>query len=92
MRGNEAHSRFTGNAFSVDGRDYDHLTDTLTTVAPQLGISVENAALESTVEGALSSSQEDNIQGTGGNGDRPKRGGERIASLQLRHEPSQHHM
>jgi Tfp pilus assembly protein PilX len=66
MRGNEAHSRFTGNAFLVDGRDYDHLTGTLTTAAPQLGISVENANLESTVEGALSSSQEDNIQGTGG--------------------------
>jgi Tfp pilus assembly protein PilX len=66
MRGNEAHSNFTGNAFLVDGRDYDHLTETLTTASSQLGISVENASLESTVEGALSSSQEGNIQGTGG--------------------------
>jgi Tfp pilus assembly protein PilX len=66
MRGNETHARFTGTAFLVDGRDYDHLTDTLTTASPQLGISVPTAALESTVEGALSSSQEDNIQGLGG--------------------------
>lgn len=74
MRGNEAHSRFTGNAFSVDGRDYNHLTDTSTTVAPQLGISVENATLESTVEGALSSSQEDNIQGVDGTATDPSVG------------------
>jgi Tfp pilus assembly protein PilX len=74
MRGNEAHSRFTGNAFLVDGRDYDHLTNTVTTAAPQLGISVENATLESTVEGALSSSQEDNIQGTGGTATEPSVG------------------
>jgi Tfp pilus assembly protein PilX len=76
MRGNEAHSDFTGNAFLVDGRDYDHLaqTDTLTTVAPQLGISVENTALESVVKGALSSQQEDNIKGSGGTATDPSVG------------------
>ena len=26
LRGNEADSSFTGNSFTIDGRDYDHLT------------------------------------------------------------------
>ena len=74
MRGNEAHARFEGDNFLVDGRDCDHLTDALTTAAPQLGISVPTTALESVVEGALSSAQENNIQGVGGTASDPSVG------------------
>ena len=63
-----------GDDFLVDGRDCDHLTDTLTTAAPQLGISVPTTALESVVEGALSSAQENNIQGVGGTASDPSVG------------------
>jgi Tfp pilus assembly protein PilX len=74
IRGNEAHSNFTGNAFLVDGRDYDHLTGNLTTVAPELGITVPTSGLESVVESALSSSQLDNIKGIGGTSTEPSVG------------------
>lgn len=33
IRGNEADSSFSGDAFSIDGRDYDHVTETLTSGA-----------------------------------------------------------
>jgi Tfp pilus assembly protein PilX len=66
MRGKEADSAFTGNAFLVDGRDYNHLDDTLTSLPPQLGISVESSAREADVEGALTSSQWDRIKGLDG--------------------------
>src|SRR6266511_2706920 len=40
IRGNEADSSFTGNSFSVDGRDYDHVTGALTRGTMQYGITV----------------------------------------------------
>lgn len=74
MRGNEAHSRFTGSAFLVDGRDYDHLTGTLTARAPQLGISVPAISLESMVEGALAANQKDRVKGLDGTATNPSVG------------------
>jgi Tfp pilus assembly protein PilX len=66
MRGNEAHSEFTGNSFLVDGRDYDHVTGALTGAAAELGISVPSPSLESVVEGELSSQTRGNVKGLGG--------------------------
>jgi Tfp pilus assembly protein PilX len=64
LRGNEADSSFTGNSFSVDGRDYDHVTGALTGGPTQYGITVPTAALQATVNSALSAQQQDNIIGT----------------------------
>jgi hypothetical protein len=64
MRGNEADSSFTGNAFSVDGRDYDHVTQALTGGTTHYGLTVPTAALQTTVNSALSAQQQDNIVGT----------------------------
>jgi hypothetical protein len=74
MRGNEAHSSFTGSAFLVDGRDYDHLTGTLTAAAPQLGISVPSTSLETVVEGALATNQKDRVKGLDGTATNPSVG------------------
>jgi len=74
MRGNEAHSSFTGSAFLVDGRDYDHLTGTLTAAAPQLGISVPSTSLETVVEGALAANQKDRVKGVDGTATNPSVG------------------
>lgn len=74
MRGNEAHSSFTGSAFLVDGRDYDHLTGTLTARATQLGISVPSISLESMVEGALAAKQKDRVKGVDGTATNPSVG------------------
>jgi Tfp pilus assembly protein PilX len=74
IRGKEADSAFTGNAFLVDGRDYNHLDDTLTSLPPQLGISVQSATHESDVEGALTSSQRDRIKGLDGTASDPSVG------------------
>jgi Tfp pilus assembly protein PilX len=68
IRGNEADSTFTGNAFSIDGRDYHHVTETLTGGAEQYGITVPNAARLANVDGALSAQQKDNIIGKAGQG------------------------
>jgi len=68
LRGNEADSSFTGNAFSVDGRDYDHVTGALTGGTTQYGITVPSQALKTVVDNALSSQQKDNVIGTGGTG------------------------
>jgi hypothetical protein len=74
MRGNEADSKFTGSAFLVDGRDYDHLTGTLTNTAPQLGISVPSPSLEAVVEGALQANQKDRVKGVDGTATNPSVG------------------
>jgi hypothetical protein len=66
IRGNEADSTFTGNAFAVDGRDYNHVTTALTGGAEQYGITVPNAARLANVDGALSAQQKDNIMGKAG--------------------------
>jgi hypothetical protein len=68
IRGNEADSTFTGNAFSIDGRDYHHVTEALTGGAEQYGITVPNAARLANVDGALSAQQKDNIIGKAGEG------------------------
>ena len=64
LRGNEADSSFTGNAFSVDGRDYDHVTGALSGGTMQYGITVPSAARQTDVNNALSAQQKDNIIGT----------------------------
>jgi Tfp pilus assembly protein PilX len=64
LRGNEADSSFTGNAFSVDGRDYNHVTGALSGGTMQYGITVPNAARQADVNNALSAQQQDNIIGT----------------------------
>lgn len=67
LRGNEGHPSFVGNAFLVDGRDYDPVTGTLVPGAKaSFGISVPDATLEAQVEGGLTSQQKDNITGKGG--------------------------
>jgi hypothetical protein len=68
IRGNEADSTFTGNAFSIDGRDYHHVTEALTGGAEHYGITVPNAARLANVDGALSAQQKDNIIGKAGEG------------------------
>jgi hypothetical protein len=65
IRGNEADSSFTGTSFTVDGRDYDHVTGALTG-AMQYGITVPSQALQPGVDNALASNQKDNVIGTGG--------------------------
>jgi hypothetical protein len=64
LRGNEADSSFTGNAFSVDGRDYNHVTGALSGGTMQYGITVPNAARQADVNNALSAQQQDNVMGT----------------------------
>jgi Tfp pilus assembly protein PilX len=64
IRGNEADSTFTGNAFSIDGRDYNHVTESLSGGIMQYGISVPTVARQTDVNNALSSQQQDNIIGT----------------------------
>jgi Tfp pilus assembly protein PilX len=64
LRGNEADSSFTGNAFSIDGRDYDHVTGALTGGTTQYGISVPSQSLQTVVNNALSAQQKDNVVGT----------------------------
>jgi PilX N-terminal len=64
LRGNEADSTFTGNAFSVDGRDYDHVTGALSGGTMQYGISVPTVARQTDVNNALSAQQKDNVIGT----------------------------
>lgn len=67
IRGTDGDSRFVGNSFLVDGRDYDPVTGALVAGAKtQYGITVPNSTLEGEVEGALSSQQEDNIIGKDG--------------------------
>jgi Tfp pilus assembly protein PilX len=67
IRGTEANSKFTGNSFLVDGRDYDPATGTLVAGAKeQFGISVSSSTLEGQVEGALSNPQEGNVLGKDG--------------------------
>jgi hypothetical protein len=68
LRGNEADSSFTGNSFTIDGRDYDHVTGTLTGGTTHYGITVPTATLKTTVDNALSAQQKDNIVGTAGAG------------------------
>jgi hypothetical protein len=63
IRGNEADSSFTGNAFSIDGRDYDHVAGALSGETVQYGVSVPNAARQANVNNALSAQQQDNIIG-----------------------------
>jgi Tfp pilus assembly protein PilX len=63
IRGNEADSTFTGNAFSIDGRDYNHVTEAISGGTTQYGISVPTAARQADVNNALSSQQQDNIIG-----------------------------
>jgi hypothetical protein len=58
------------------GRDYDHVTGTVTTGATQYGITVPDLTqgcpmppcsdLRPVVDGALTSTQKDNVMGTGG--------------------------
>jgi Tfp pilus assembly protein PilX len=74
IRGNEADSSFTGNAFLVDGQDYNCSDGALTSLAPQLGISVPSTSRESDVEGALTSSQRDRVMGLGGTSTEPSVG------------------
>jgi Tfp pilus assembly protein PilX len=64
IRGNEADSTFTGNAFSIDGRDYNHVSEALSGGTTQYGISVPTADRQADVNDALSSQQQDNILGT----------------------------
>jgi hypothetical protein len=65
IRGNEADTSFTGSGFLVDGRDYNHIDGTLTSLAPQLGISVPSTSLELLVETDLVAKQ-DRVKGLGG--------------------------
>jgi Tfp pilus assembly protein PilX len=71
--GYESDTRFTGNAFDVDGRNHD-LSDSLTTGQSLLGISVgpENQFVpaggpimqhETSVQSSLTSAQKDNVNG-----------------------------
>jgi Tfp pilus assembly protein PilX len=64
IRGNEADSTFTGNAFSIDGRDYNHESQALSGGTTQYGISVPTEARQTDVNNALSAQQQDNIVGT----------------------------
>jgi Tfp pilus assembly protein PilX len=69
LRGVEANSGFTGNAFEIDGHDYFYNPATngwqmSSTVS--FGVSVPNATLQTQVVNALSSQQQDNIMGQGG--------------------------
>ncbi len=69
MRGVEANSGFTGNAFTIDGNDYVYnaATDTWgVTGNMTLGVSVPNATLQTQVTSALSAQQQDNVTGVGG--------------------------
>jgi hypothetical protein len=68
IRGNEADSTFTGNAFAIDGRDYNHLTEALAGGIDHHGITVPNAARLANVDSALSAQQKDNILGKPGEG------------------------
>jgi Tfp pilus assembly protein PilX len=64
IRGNEADSTFTGNAFSIDGRDYNHVSQALSGGTTQYGISVPTEPRQVDVNNALSAQQQDNIIGT----------------------------
>jgi hypothetical protein len=64
IRGLEADSTFTGNAFSIDGQDYNHVTGALSGGTIQYGISVPTAARQADVNNALNQANEDNIIGT----------------------------
>jgi Tfp pilus assembly protein PilX len=69
LRGVEANSGFTGNAFSIDGNDYAYNSATDSwgvTGNMTLGVSVPNTTLQTQVTGALSSQQQNNVTGTGG--------------------------
>jgi len=73
-KGNECHSTFTGNAFDVDGRDYDHTTGQLTTAAPHWAVSVPSQTLYDQVDTPLTSEQKDNLIGLGGTSTTPSMG------------------
>lgn len=66
--GNEAQSSFTGNAFAVDGNDWN-MDGTAGSCAPVYGVSVSPTlgaspgANEATVQNSLSSQQKDNVKG-----------------------------
>jgi hypothetical protein len=64
IRGNEADSSFTGNSFTIDGRDYDQVTETITGGVTQYGITVPTATRQADVDSALASNQKNNIIGT----------------------------
>jgi Tfp pilus assembly protein PilX len=69
LRGAEANSGFTGNAFQIDGHDYSYNPDTSswqTTGTVNYGVSVPNTSLQTQVVNALSSEQQNNIVGQGG--------------------------
>ncbi len=66
IRGTEANPSFTGNAFIVDGRDYNTDGTLVPDAKAQFGISVPNDALGTQVRDGVASNQEDNIVGKGG--------------------------
>ena len=66
IRGTEANPRFTGNAFVVDGRDYNTDGTLVDGAEVQFGISVPNDALGTQVRNGVASNQRDNIVGKGG--------------------------
>jgi hypothetical protein len=68
IRGNEADSSFTGNAFAIDGRDYHHVTEALTGGVTYHGITVQSTARLNDVDGALTAQMKDNVIGLPGQG------------------------
>ena len=69
LRGVEANSGFTGNAFEIDGHDYFYNPDTSSwqmSSTVSFGVSVPNSTLQTQVVDALSSQQQNNIMGLGG--------------------------
>jgi Tfp pilus assembly protein PilX len=69
MRGAQANSGFTGNAFTIDGNDYAYDSATGNWDATgnmTLGISVPDTTLQTQVVSALSAEQQNNITGLGG--------------------------
>lgn len=66
LRGNGGRVSFSGDAFQVDGRDYDPVSGTLVADArPWPAISVSSETLKGQVEGALSSEQYAQLVGKG---------------------------
>ena len=57
--------QFTGNQFLVDGNDYNLTGTQVAGANPKPGISTRNDSATSTVQTALNSSQQNNVQGLG---------------------------
>jgi len=64
LAGDKVNSEFAGDAFEVDGNDYDVLGKK-TNAAPMPGISTRNDGVTDGVVNSLNDSQKDNVQGLG---------------------------